>query len=233
MKIYKFNDFNNIDLVTIKYCEGVINESQYLQYLYGINESFVGEIKEKVVNILNSFLKKAIEAGFSIFSKFKTFFNWILNSLKKWKTNNPTLYKIIIITIIVFIILIISASSAHAATSGDPIPVNQINLAIGWLEQIQGKTDMDILEVKKAMAYLIDIRDGNLEIQNLGDEAINIAKSSLNTASKMMKAASEDLKKDDESLAKLCLELADRGANYVQATYSKIGNDVKITLSSK
>ena len=40
----------------------------------------------------------------------------------------------------------ISASSAHAQSKGQPIPESQLDLAIGWLDLIKGKTDLDALD---------------------------------------------------------------------------------------
>jgi hypothetical protein len=166
-------------------------------------------------------------------SKIKTFFSWFFKSLKSWREKNPILSKVIIITVVSCILLIVSASTAHAAMSGNPIPIEQINLAIGWLEQLRDFSDIDALEINKAIAHLIDLKDGNIDIHNLGDDAIKIANASINTASKMIQQASEDLDKGDETLAKSCIELIERGNSYVEAIYKKIGDDQEIRLVMK
>jgi hypothetical protein len=233
MKIYKFENFKSVDLTTVKYINGNINESEYLEYLNKVNESFIGDVKSKVLKILYTFIENSKKLGFKIMSKIKTFFNWFFKSLKSWREKNPTLSKVIIITVVSCILLIVSASTAHAAMSGNPIPIEQINLAIGWLEQLRELSDIDILEINKAIAHLIDLKDGNIDIHNLGDGAIKIANASINTAGKMIQQASEDLDKGDESLAKSCFDLIERGSSYVDAVYKKIGEDQEIRLVMK
>ncbi len=86
---------------------------------------------------------------------------------------------------------------------------------------IKGKTDLDVLEVNKAIAHLIDLRDGNIEIDGLGEKALKIAESALETSNKMIGDAKSDLDKGDESTAKMCLNLMERGSEYISAIYSK------------
>jgi hypothetical protein len=232
MKVYRFNEHSNLDLVTIRFINGEVSESEFKNYiqLEVLNESVMSYVKEKITNVLYSFLVKASEIGFSILNKFKSFFSWFIGTVSKWKEKHPTLYKVILITVIIIILLMVSASSAYAQSKGQPIPENEINVAIGWLDLIKGKTDLDVLEVNKAIAHLVDLRDGNIEIDGLGDKALQIADSALSTSNKMINDAKSDLDKGDESTAKMCLNLMQRGSEYITALYSKIDNTEVVKL---
>ena len=223
MKVYRFNEHSNLDEVTIDFINGRISESEFKDYINTdiLNESVMSYVKDKIINVLYSFLVKASEIGFSILNKFKSFFSWFIGIISKWKEKHPTLYKVIIITVIIIILLMVSASSAYAQSKGQPIPESEINVAIGWLDLIKGKTDLDVLEVNKAIAHLIDLRDGNIEIDGLGEKALQIAESALETSNKMIVDAKSDLDKGDESTAKMCLNLMERGSEYISAIYSK------------
>lgn len=223
MKVYRFNEHSNLDEVTIDFINGRISESEFKDYINTevLNESVMSYVKEKIINVLYSFLVKASEIGFSILNKFKSFFSWFIGIISKWKEKHPTLYKVIIITVIIIILLMVSASSAYAQSKGQPIPESEINVAIGWLDLIKGKTDLDVLDVNKAIAHLIDLRDGNVEIDGLGEKALKIAESALETSNKMIGDAKSDLDKGDESTAKMCLNLMERGSEYISAIYSK------------
>jgi hypothetical protein len=143
------------------------------------------------------------------------------------------LYKIIIITLIIIILLLVSASSAYAQSKGQPIQESQLNIAIGWLDLIKGKTDLDVLEVNKAIAHLVDLKDGNIEITGLGDKALQIADSAIQTSGKMIEDARSGLDKGDESTAKMCLNLMQKGSDYVSAIYTKTDTGEVIKLGIK
>jgi hypothetical protein len=238
MRVYKFFEYCNIDKTTEDFINGKISESEYINYvnLEIVNESILGigsYLKEQILNVLYTFLVKSTQIGFKVLEYLKKFFNTIFDKFSKWKEKHPTLYKVILITIIIIILLIVSSSSAYAQKTGNPVPENQINVAIGWLEMIKGKTDLDVLEVNKAIAHLVDLRDGNIEITQLNQSAIDVANSAIETSSSMIKTAGEDLDKGDEGLAKMCLDLMERGSQYIQATYSKSGDSESVKLFMK
>jgi hypothetical protein len=238
MKVYNFFEYCNIDKTTDEFISGRISESEFLEYINTdiLNESVLeigNYLREKILDVLYTFIIKASKIGFKIIDSFKKFFTIIFEKFSKWKEKHPVLYKVIIITIITVLLLMISASSAYAQKTGDPIPVNQINVAIGWLEMIKGKTNLDVLEVNKAIAHLIDLRDGNIEITQLNQGAIDIANSAIDTSSKMISDAKVELDKGDEGLAKMCLNLMEKGAQYVQGVYSKSGDSESIKLYTK
>ena len=238
MKILKFNDFASTDLKTIQFIEGKITESEYIDYLNleVFNESiidFTNYIKDKIVSVLYSFIVQSSKIGFTIINKFKKVFEWIISTVSKWKEKHPVLFRVIIITLIIVILLMVSTSSAYAQSKGQPIPDEQINVAIGWLNMIKGKTDLDLMEINKAIAHLVDLKDGNIEIENLGQNAVNIADSAIVTANKIISTAKEDLDKGDSSSAKMCIDLMNKGSEFVSAVYSKIGDTESIKLNIK
>jgi len=238
MKVLRYNEFDLIDTTALKYIDGDITFREFENYLNVeiLNESLAdlgSFIKEKILNVLNTFLVKAAQIGFKVIEKFKTIFTWIINTVSKWKEKHPVLYKVILITLITIILLMVSASSAYAQSTGKPVEPAQINVAIGWLELLKGKTDIDVIEVNKAIAHLIDLKDGTIEITELGDKAIQIADSALETSGKMIDEAKTGLDKGDESIAKMCLNLMEKGSQYVSAFYSKIQDTETVKLTMK
>lgn len=233
--IFKFKQFEKIDITTMKFIDGMISEKDFKYYIESevLNESLGSYVKDKITNVLYTFVTKASSVGFSIMSKFKSFFTWLIETVSKWKEKHPVLYKVILITLIVIILLLVSSSSAYAQSKGQPIPESQINIAIGWLDLIKGKTDLDALEVNKAIAHLIDLKDGNIEITGLSDKALQIADSAIQTSGKMIDDAKSDLDKGDESTAKMCLNLMQKGADYVSALYSKTDTKEFVKLGTK
>ena len=234
MRIYKYNDFISTDKKTVDFIDGKITEEVFKNYINSevLNESIAANfIQDKITKVLNTFLVKAYQVGFSIITKFKSFFEWLIKTVDKFREKHPVLFKIILITIVTIIILIVSAASAKAQSTGNPIPKEQINVAIGWLDYLKkGHTDLDMLQIDKAIAHLVDIRDGHQEIQNLGADAIKISDAALNTASQIMTDAKDKLSHNDESGAKMCYDLLTKGMDYIQAIYTKTPDKETIRL---
>ena len=105
-RIEKFESFVlsqslTLDQTTVDFIEGKITETNFIKYLNSevLNEgiidnlkSFYVKFKEKAFDVLMTFLKKASKIGFDIFDKMKTFVNWIVDSLSKWKKENPEVW---------------------------------------------------------------------------------------------------------------------------------------------
>jgi hypothetical protein len=237
--IYKFDEIRNLDLITLDFINSNVTENEFINYLNNelINEGlledfkfFYSKFKEKVIDIFYTFLVKAYQVGFSIFDKINIFFKWLFNRISIFREKHPLVYKMIVITIIVMVILIITAASAKAQSSGQVIPKAKIDMAIGWLDHIKSKGQLDNLELSKAIAHLIDLRDGKIDIPVLGDKAIKIANAGLNTAQKIMDEAKTN---QDQSLLKFCAELIEKGQNYIKAVYKKTANTENIRLLMK
>lgn len=235
--IYNFSQYKQLDQTTLDFINGKIQESDFIAYLDSevLNENilssikdFFGSFKQKVVDIFWSFLVKAYETGFAIFDKINTFVKWLFGKINSFAEKHPTLFKVIVITAVILIILIFSASSAKAQTIGQPIPLAKINMAIGWLDSVRG--DHDALLVNKAIAHLIDIRDGQVDIHGLGDGAIKMAEAALNTVNKIV---ADSKTETDPTFFKYCVSLIERGAEYVSAAYSKSGGFENIRLAIK
>ena len=144
--IYKFNEYKNFNKVTLDFIDNKITESEFITYLNseilneGIIDSikdFFGGFKQKVVDIFWSFLVKAYEIGFTIFDKVNIFIKWLFGKINSFADKHPKLWKIMIITAVILIILIVTASSAKAQSTGQPIPLAKINMAIGWLDNVK------------------------------------------------------------------------------------------------
>ena len=237
--VYKFDEVRNLDLVILDFINSNITENQFISYLNNelINEgliedfkSFYSKFKEKVIDIFYTFLVKAYQVGFTIFDKINIFFKWLFSKIHNFRDKHPLVYKMIVITIIVMVILIITAASAKAQSSGEVIPKAKIDMAIGWLDHIKSKGQSDNLELSKAIAHLIDLRDGKIDMPGLGEKAVQIANAGLNTAQKIMDEAKTT---QDQSFLKFCVELIEKGQTYLQAIYSKSGNTENIRLLIK
>jgi len=235
--IYKFNQYKNFNKVTLDFIDNKITESDFINYLNDevLNENILSDIKDffsgfkqKVIDILWSFLTKSYEIGFAIFDKVNVFIKWLFSRINSFADKHPTLWRVMIITIIVLIILIVTASSAHAQTTGEPIPLSRINMAIGWLDSIRGGKDPML--VNKAIAHLVDLRDGHMDIHGLGDGAINMADAALNTANKII---AESKTSTDSSFFQFCTGLMQRGSEFVGAAYTKTGGLENIKLAVK
>jgi len=225
--IYTFKQYKNFNKVTLDFIDNKITESDFINYLDTevLNEGIIDSIKDffsgfkqKVVDIFWSFVVKAYEIGFAIWDKLNTFIKWLFNKISSFKEKHPTLWRVMIITIIILIILIVTASSAKAQSTGQPIPLAKINMAIGWLDNVKSSGTEDSMLVGKAMAHLVDLKDGHMDIQGLGDGAIKMADAALNSANKIMTDAKTST---DSSFFKFCNELIQKGSEYVGAAYSK------------
>ena len=237
--IYTFKQYKNFNKVTLDFIDNKITESDFITYLdnellnEGIIDSikdFFGGFKQKVVDIFWSFLTKAYEIGFAIFDKVNVFIKWLFGKINSFADKHPTLWKIMIITIVILIILIVTASSAKAQSTGQPIPLAKINMAIGWLDGVKSQGTQDQMLVSKAMAHLVDLRDGHMDIQGLGDGAIKMADAALHVATKIMDEAKTS---NDNSFFKFCVDLIQKGSEYVGAAYTKTGGFENIKLAVK
>lgn len=222
-----------IDKVVSDWCDGLITESEFLLYLDGrINEGILDwlkNIKEKIVDMFYTFVIKSYEIGLAIYDKVSTFITWVINKIKDWREKHPTAWKIIVITLVIIIIFIVTASSAKAATTGTPISLAKIDMAIGWLDSLKSGGNQDPMIVNKAIAHLIDLRDGQVDIQGLGGEAIKLADAALFTCDKIISQAKTQ---SDPAFFKFCVSLIESGKNYVDAIYTKgLGvENLKITM---
>ena len=133
-----------------------------------------------------------------------------------------------IITIIILILLIVTASSAKAQTTGEPIPLGKINMAIGWLDST--RAGKDPMLVNKAIAHLVDLRDGQMDLHGLGDGAINMADAALTTVNKIV---ADSKTSTDSSFFKFCVDLIERGGEFVSAAYTKTAGSESIKLAVK
>ena len=235
--IYKFNEYKSFNKVTLDFIDNKITESDFITYLDTevLNEGVIDSIKDffsgfkqKVVDIFWSFVVKAYEIGFAIWDKLNTFIKWLFNKINSFREKHPTLCRVMIITIIILILLIVTASSVKAQTTGEPIPLGKLNMAIGWLDSTRGGKDPML--VNKAIAHLVDLRDGHMDIHGLGDGAINMADAALTTVNKII---SESKTSTDSSFFRFCTELIQRGSEYVGAAYTKSGGLENIKLAVK
>jgi len=237
--LYTFNQYKNFNKVTLDFIDNKITESEFINYLNNevLNEGIIesikdlfGNFKQKVVDIFWSFVVKAYEIGFAIWDKLNIFIKWLFGKINSFADKHPKLWRVMIITIIILIILIVTASSAKAQTTGQPIPLAKINMAIGWLDNVKSSGTEDQMLVSKAIAHLVDLKDGKMDIQGLGDGAIKMANAALTTAGRIMDEAKTS---NDNSFFKFCVDLIQKGSEYVGAAYTKSGGFENIKLAVK
>ena len=223
-----------LDKVTSDFCEGIITESEFLLYLDGqINEGLLDwlkGVKEKIVDMFYTFVIKAYQIGLAIYDKVSTFINWLINKIKDWREKHPVAWKVTVITLVIIIILIVSASTAKAATTGQPIPVERIDMAIGWLDKVKSGGGEDPMIVGKAIAHLVDLRDGQIDLPNLGSEAINMANAALGTVDKII---IDSKTQTDPQFFQFCVGLMEKGKDYVEAIYTQGGGLENLKLVIK
>ena len=106
-----------------------------------------------------------------------------------------------------------------AGVSGQPIPPEKINAAIGLVEEIQKSGNyadkVDDSVFSKSIAYLMELKRGNT-IQ-VGDQAKKIAENSIELIDDMIKTT-KDVKTTDvdkNETMEVLLSLAEKGAKYV------------------
>jgi len=235
--------FKDVDSITLDWCNDNISEKEFFSYIENLSinegwfegakqwlldagEATVNWFKEKFFKILMTMLKSAVEVGMSIINKVVQFVSWIFDKLNKFADKNPTIWKIILVTLIMFICLVVCASSAKAQTTGQPIDPNVINSAIGMLKAKMGSVDNQLY--MKAMAYLVDIRDGHQDInpEVIGKGAIDLGNSALSII--------EDYKRStDSDFAQYASSSIREGANYVGAEITKMGSVDSVKLFIK
>ena len=241
------NKFLNakIDARTKLYCEGKISEDEFFKYLDGtLNENWLGDVKnwvvEKVLKVLYTLLQQAAKIGSAAITKTISAIKYIFGKLNAFADKNPALWRAIIIGIILFIVLIVSAASAKAATTGNPVDPNIINAAIGKVQELGKLKGADGIMIQKAMAYLIDIRDGHQEISNelYSKKALDFANHTLNTIDSLKTASAKSAGADEQAQAAMSFidyikDYVKAGSEYVSAEVTKYGNDVDVKLQHK
>jgi hypothetical protein len=225
------------------YCEGKITDTEFFVYLDALNEGWLTDMKnwvvEKVLKVLYAILQQAVKIGSVAITKAISAIKYILDKLNTFADKNPVLWRAIIIGIILFIMLIVSAASAKAATTGSPIDPNIINAAIGKIQELGKSTDADNILIQKAMAYLIDIRDGHQEISNelYGKKAMDIANHAVNTINSLKSTSEKTVGSDEQAAALNFIDYIKNyvkaGADYVGAEITKQGSDIKVNLQHK
>ncbi len=226
----KFNSYDP----TWLYLTDQLSESVYFSYLDSVNESLLGDIitgvKTKIIEFYWKALEVGLKIGFKILEKVKSITGWIIGKIKGFKEKNPVLWKVLVITILVLLLLIISCGVAHAAVTGQPVDEKYINIAIGFLQDMNehGKiTTYTDLDVSKSIAYLIELKGRGQVLQTdstqFGQMAVDLA----NVAIKSAKTIAEDSKTDTPTL-NWCIDLLQRGEKFV--SYELIKNSAGETV---
>tara|TARA_Y100000389_G_scaffold110722_2_gene107820 strand:+ start:4388 stop:5098 length:711 start_codon:yes stop_codon:yes gene_type:complete len=131
-----------VDKKTINFINGVVTESEYLEYLSDeiLNEGIYGDIKnylnDKILSVILTFIdkiKNSINKAFEILKKFKKSFTKILDYIKKFKEKYPILYKIIVIGLLCILFLVLFISCVQ---SGSDAPVEHIEITRTYIQEL-------------------------------------------------------------------------------------------------
>lgn len=187
--IKQFEDFLNenlnenigYDQSTLLYLEGDITYEQWENEFDILNEGKLNDFfKNKIMPILNTIKEKITTIGQKGLKLLQKIYSFIKGLSKKY----PVFFKFVIILIVILLITTISAMASNIGGSAENAAGLETVLsnAIGFLESID--TGEDMMEVLKAKAYLVDLKDGvidNPEIvtekaKSIADAAINSIK---------------------------------------------------------
>jgi hypothetical protein len=228
------------------YLSGDISEEEYFIYFDGeLNEGLVGDFIGKMVgtvkNTLLGFLEKAIKTGSSIVDKVIGFMKKIKDKVLSFHDKHPILFKIIMILLMTFLILIMSCVIAHAATTGNPIDENILNLAIGFLDDMKTHgylKEHSSMDVKSAMAYLMKLRNHQgdyvpteSDVRHFGKVAIDLAEWGIERSEIVVK----DAKSGDKESYKFALDCMRKGSDFVkyEISMSESGMSKGVKLYTK
>lgn len=208
----------------IKTFEQFVNENNQINEIFGIPgtptfkelwekiKGFLQNINDGVRNLSLTILSK----GLTCWNTLVTFVEGMLDKAKNLKEKYPVVYRTILITALLLILFFMLTS---AGVSGQPIPPEKINAAIGLVEEIQKSGNyadkVDDSVFSKSIAYLMELKRGNT-IQ-VGDQAKKIAENSIELIDDMIKTT-KDVKTTDvdkNETMEVLLSLAEKGAKYV------------------
>ena len=228
---------------TLDFIYGRITGSEFISHLESLNENWISDsyekVKWKVIEYLWTFLEESKKIGFKIFTKVFTFLKWIWNKIKSFKEKHPIIFKIVTITLLVLIILILSSCVAHAQVSGQPLDENQINLAIGFINDMEehGKIkSFTKWDVNKAIAYLIKLRDAHgvvnpNDINNFGQESVTLANQSIKASEELVKDAR--IEGQSSPVYQYCLDIMQKGSDFINYSIQKTSSGEVVKLGIK
>ena len=214
-----------IDNNVVLFCENKITEVEFLNYINsnlleeGVIDNVINFVKNKILNSLYSFISQAAKIGLSIIKKVISFFDGIINTVIKFKTQHPTVFKIIVITLMVGLILIVTTAEASASVMIKPklatANPDLINTAIGWIQT--NKQYMDSSSVHAAIDSLSKIQN----MPQIGGTpeatSMTIFNDAIQNATNIMSKATEELSKGQTSTYfHMFTDFASKGAEFVK-----------------
>lgn len=204
------NDNIGYDKSTLLYLEGNITYEQWETEFDVLNEGKISEyFQNKIMPVLNTIkdkIKTIKDKGIKLLQK-------IYNVIKGFANKYPVFFKFVVILIV---ILLITISTASASTTGGPAESSAgletiLSNAIGFLDSVD--VNQDIMEVLKAKAYLVDLKDGVLDNpQMVTDQAKQIADAAVNSIKTLNKSGD------------LPQSFYDIGKNIIDYSYNVIKN---------
>jgi type II secretory pathway pseudopilin PulG len=155
--------------------------------------------------------------------------NNVLDYIKKIEDKHPLIVKCVVIMLVVVVISIATAAAAYAAKTGDTqASTNAINMAIGFLDNINLK-DYSSFDIIEAKAYLIKMREGNIGDFPFSEESQKIA----NSALKVIKTTIEEYKNThDTTTANALYTWFETGSKMIITNLTQYANTTRITLGS-
>jgi hypothetical protein len=211
----------------IKTFEQFVNENIQINEIFGIpGTPTFKELWEKIKGSLQKLSLTILSKGLTCWDTLVTFVKGMLDNAKSLKEKYPVVYRTIMITAVLLIIFFMLTS---AGVSGQPIPPEKINAAIGLIEEIQKSGNyadkVDDSVFSKSIAYLMELKRGNT-IQ-VGEKSKEIAENAIKLIDDMIKTT-KDVKTTDvdkNETMEVLLSLAEKGAKYVSYNITTITDD--------
>lgn len=221
------------------FCENKITEKEFLAELNselleeGIWDWIKSNIIDKVMNYFNSFLLQAYSIGWAILNKIKTFLNWLSGLVSKFAKKYPFIFKLIIIGLIILILICVFCACAKAASTGTPIPKNEINVAIGLIDDFVSRggiqtNDPNFWKAKElvndVIRCLVDLREGKIEtLDGLSEATKTLAQKTLQRAHDLnIERSDPNLDTNSQELAKsLFSRYIEQGQNVIGYSVDK------------
>tara|TARA_B110000285_G_scaffold8817_1_gene8958 strand:- start:59 stop:763 length:705 start_codon:yes stop_codon:yes gene_type:complete len=175
-----------------------------------VTEEFLVKNIDPIVSRIISAIKKGGDFVVNLLSK-------LFNIVDKFRTQHPTLFKIVILLILMVVLMIFST----AAQAADPADLNYSSTAldtmVGLLDKIP--TDVNMMDKMEAKVYLKDLQDGNLS-GAYSEGAKNIASSIEVVYQEVLQSA----KSGDKGGMEMLMKSLEIGKNTVMSSLGQIIN---------
>lgn len=210
-----------------KYVNNEITFETFNEHFITMNESFLSNIKDKVLSMMNYLGENISRIGTKAINIAKTIFNMIKNFEKKY----PKFCKIVLLLLV---FLLVASATAMASIDTDPSrSIKTIESAVGYLEYLRTNNmldDLDPNDIHKAQSALLSIKQNlaksisDPELKTMfGEYPVKIANQAMNTIKRMNEEGKTNIIFDCWKIGKkMIVELDIKIINGVKDVHSTI-----------